>query len=141
MSITITFANTSNEYYDVNKTYTNVKECSSASIVYPCDILKPTFKIKGGKIDANAVINVFGRNYWVESQTLNEGINYITCSVDVFSSFKNDLNGSTQFVARSEKHGNVMLNDSCYPNTSDSVVEVIEGDLLTENLSYIIGVI
>lgn len=141
MSITITFANTSNEYYDVNKTYTNVKECSSASIVYPCDILKPTFKIKGGKIDANAVINVFGRNYWIESQTLNEGINYITCTVDAFSSFKADLNGSTQFVTRSEKYGNVMLNDVSYPNTSNGVVEVIPCDLITENLSYIIGVI
>lgn len=141
MSITITFANTSNEYYDVNKTYTNVKECSSASIVYPCDILKPTFKIKGGKIDANAVINVFGRNYWIESQTLNEGINYITCTVDAFSSFKNDLNGTTQFVTRSEKHGNSMLNDSNYPNTSDTLIEMIPCDLLTENLSYIIGVI
>lgn len=141
MSITITFANTSNEYFDVNKTYTKVKECSSASIVYPCDILKPTFKIKGGKIDANAVINVFGRNYWIESQTLNEGINYITCTVDAFSSFKGDLNGTTQFVTRSEKYGNAMLNDVSYPNTSNSVVEVIQGDLLTENLSYIIGVI
>lgn len=141
MSITITFANTSNEYYDVNKTYTNVKECRLASIVYPCDILRPTFKIKGGKIDANAVINVFGRNYWIESQTLNEGINYITCTVDAFSSFKGDLNGTTQFVTRSEKYGNAMLNDVSYPNTSNSVVEVIQGDLLTENLSYIIGVI
>lgn len=141
MPITITFANTSNEYYDVNKTYTTVKTCTNASIVYPCDILAPTFKIKGGKIDANAVTNVFGRNYWITSQTLNEGINYVSCTVDAFSSHKNDLNGSTQFVARSEKHGNVMLNDSCYPNTSNSVVEVIPCDLLTENLSYIIGVI
>lgn len=141
MSMTVTFANTSNEYYDVNKTYTAVKTCTSVSIVYPCDILNPTFKIKGGIINANAVKDVFGRNYWIVSQTLNEGINYVTCTVDPFSSFKNDLNNSTQFVARSEKHGNVMLNDSCYPNTSDSVVEVIQGDLLTENLSYIIGVI
>lgn len=141
MPLTVTFANTSNEYYDVNKTYTTVKTCTNASIVYPCDILNPTFKIKGGKIDANAVTNVFGRNYWIVSQTLNEGINYVTCTVDAFSSFKNDLNGSTQFVARSEKHGNSMLNDANYPNTSDSVVEVIPCDLLTENLSYIIGVI
>lgn len=141
MPITITFANTSNEYYDVNKTYTTVKTCTGASIVYPCDILAPTFKIKGGKIDANAVTNVFGRNYWITSQTLNEGINYVSCVVDVFSSSKGDLNGSTQFVARSEKHGNPMLNDANYPNASNSVVELIQGDLLTENLSYIIGVI
>lgn len=141
MSMTVTFANTSNEYYDVNKKYTTVKTCTKASIVYPCDILNPTFKIKGGKIDANAVKDVFGRNYWIVSQTLNEGINYVTCTVDPFSSFKDSLNNSTQFVARSEKHGNVMLNDSCYPNTSDSVVEVIQGDLVTENLSYIIGAI
>lgn len=141
MSITITFANTSNEYFDVNKTYSNVKVCNSASIVYPCDILRPTFKIKGGKIDANAVINVFGRNYWIESQTLNEGINYITCTVDAFSSFKNDLNGTTQFVTRSEKHGNSMLNDASYPNTSDTVIDVYPCDLLTSSVTYVIGVI
>mgnify|MGYP007057676944 CR=1 FL=1 len=141
MSITITFANTENEYFDVNKKYTTVKTCASASIVYPCDILAPTFKIKGGKIDANAVTNVFGRNYWITSQTLNEGINYVSCTVDAFSSHNGNLNGSTQFVARSEKHGNPMLNDANYPNASNSVVEVIQGDLLTENLSYIIGVI
>lgn len=141
MSITVTFANTSNEYYDVNKTYTTVKTCTNASIVYPCDIHTPTFKIKGGKIDANAVTNVFGRNYWIVSQTLNEGINYVTCTVDAFSSFKNDLNGSTQFVARSEKHGNPMLNDTSYPNTSDTVIDMIPCDLLTSSVTYVIGVI
>lgn len=141
MSMTITFANTENEYYSVNKTYTTVTTKSSASIVYPCDILAPTLKIKGGKIDANAVTGLFGRNYWIVGQTLNDGINYVSLKVDAFSSWKNNINGSTQFVARSEKYGNTMLNDSNYPNESNGVIEVIQGDLLTENLSYIIGVI
>lgn len=141
MSMTITFTNTENEYYAVNKTYTTVKNVTGASIVYPCDILNPTFKIKGGKIDANSVTGVFGRNYWITGQTIDNGVNYVTCKVDAFSSWKNNINGTTQFVARSEKYGNAMLNDANYPNTSNGAIDVIQGDLLTENLSYIIGVI
>lgn len=144
MSMTITFANTSNEYFDVNKTYTTVKTCTSASIVYPCDILAPTFKIKGGEIDANAVINVFGRNYWIKSQTLNEGINYVTCTVDAFSSFKDDLNGSTQFVTRSEKHGNPHINDNNYVCTSEPVSMMYDDEnavIVSGALHYVIGVI
>lgn len=144
MSITITFANTSNEYFDVNKTYTTVKTCTGASIVYPCDILAPTFKIKGGKIDANAVINVFGRNYWITSQTLNEGINYVSCAVDAFSSHKNDLNGSTQFVNRSEKHGNPYINDNSYSCTSEPVSMMYDDPqtvIVSGDLHYVIGVI
>lgn len=139
--MTITFSTTNDEYYKVNKTYTTVETKSNASIVYPCDVLNPTFKIKGGYIDANAVTGVFGRNYWITGQTINEGINYISCRVDAFSSWKDNINNTTQFVIRSEKYGNDYINDSSFPAASDSVVEMIKGDLLTFNASYVIGVI
>lgn len=141
MSITITFSNTEDEYYAVNKTYTTVQTTTNASIVYPCDILRPTFKIKGGKIDANSVTGVFSRNYWITSQTIDNGVNYITCTVDAFSSWKNNINGSTQFVTRSEKYGNDYINDTSFPCASDNVVEIIKGQLLTFDASYVIGVI
>lgn len=144
MSMTVTFANTSNEYFDVNKTYTTVKTCTGVSIVYPCDILNPTFKIKGGKIDANAVKDVFGRNYWIVSQTLNEGINYVSCTVDPFSSFKDSLNNSTQFVTRSEKHGNPYLNDNSYSCTSKPVSMMYDDPntiIVSGDLHYVVGVI
>lgn len=139
--MTITFANTSDEYYKVKKTYTTVSTLSNASIVYPCDVLNPTFKIKGGKIDANAVTGVFGRNYWILGQTLNEGINYISCTVDPFSSFQNNIIGSKQFVNRSEKYGEKYLPDTLYPVSSKTEIDVYKGQLIIGSFSYVLGVI
>lgn len=139
--MTITLCNTEDEFYKVNKTYTTVTTYNNASIVYPCNILNPTFKIKGGYINANAVTDVFGRNYWIVEQTINEGINYITCRVDAFSSWKDKINGSTQFVTRSEKYGNRNINDTSFPCTSEPISQMKKGTLLTQNVSYVIGVI
>lgn len=139
--MTITFANTSDEYYKVKKTYTTVSTVSNASIVYPCEILNPTFKIKGGKIDANSITGVFGRNYWITGQTLNEGINYISCTVDPFSSFQNNIIGSKQFVNRSEKYGEKYLPDTLYPVSSKTEIDLYKGRLITGSFSYVLGVI
>lgn len=140
--MTITFANTSDEYYKVKKTYTTVSTFSNASIVYPCDIHNPTFKIKGGKIDANSITGVFGRNYWITGQTLCEGINYITCTVDPFSSFQNDIIGSTQFVNRSEKYGEKYLPDTLYPVSSKTEITMLKGArVVSTGFSYVLGVI
>lgn len=140
--MTITFSNTSNEFWDVDKSYTAVSTVSNASVVYPCDILQPTFKIKGGKIDANAVTNVFGRNYWITGQTLNEGINYVTCSVDAFSSFKNDIYGSEQFVERSEKYGNAFLPDGQFPLPNKNEIDMYNGNtIITGTYKHVLGVI
>lgn len=140
--MTVTLANTSNEYYEVNKKYTQVAELQNVSVVYPCDVLRPTFKVKGGYVDANAVTNVFGRNYWITGQTLNDGINYITCAVDAFSSWKNNIIGSTQFVARSEKHGNPYIPDSDLPVPSKQEIDIYDGkQIISGTETHIIGVI
>lgn len=144
MSMSITFTNTENEYYAVNKTYTTVTTKSGASIVYPCDILAPTLKIKGGKIDANAVTGLFGRNYWITGQTLNEGINYVSLKVDAFSSWKNNINDTEQFVTRSEKYGNPYINDNSYACTSEPVSMMYDDAntvIVSGNLRYVLGVI
>lgn len=140
--MTITFANTSNEYWDVDKSYTVVSTKQGASVVYPCDILQPTFKIKGGKIDANAITGVFGRNYWIVGQTINEGINYVSCVVDAFSSFSSDIYGSHQFVNRSEKHYNIELPDNQYPIPARYEIDMYKGSkTFTASFSHVIGVI
>lgn len=113
--MTVTLANTSDEYYEVNKKYSTVATLQNVSVVYPCDVLRPTFKVKGGYVSANAVTGVFGRNYWITGQTLNDGINYISCTVDAFSSWKNSIIGSEQFVNRSETHGNPLIPDDMFP--------------------------
>lgn len=138
----ITFANTSNEYWDVDKSYTAVSTVKNASVVYPCDILQPTFKIKGGKIDANAVTGVFGRNYWITGQTLNEGINYVSCIVDAFSSWKNDIYGSDQFIERSEKYGNPFLPDGQFSLSNKNEIDMYAGNtIITGTYKHVLGVI
>lgn len=141
--MTITFANTNNEYFDVHKTYTTVSTFSNASIVYPCNVLNPTFKIKGGYIDANAITGVFGRNYWITDQTLNEGINYVTCSVDAFSSWENNIYNTEQFIDRSETHGNENINDGKFPIPNSNKEEMLDSNttIITGDFTYLLGVI
>lgn len=140
--MTVTLANTANEYYEVNKKYTQVAELQNVSVVYPCDVLRPTFKVKGGYVSANAVTNVFGRNYWITGQTLNDGINYISCTVDAFSSWKSSIIGSSQFVTRSEKHGNPYIPDSIMPLPSNQEVDIYDGkQIISGTGTHIIGVI
>lgn len=141
--MTITFANTSNEYFDVNKTYTTVSTKTGASVVYPCDVLNPTFKIKGGYINANCVTGVFDRNYWITNQTLNDGINYVTCTVDAFSSWKNSIYGTTQNVNRSETKYNPYLTDDIYPIPNKVETKMLKSstELIGTDWTTIMGVI
>lgn len=140
MSKTVKLCNTSNEFYDVTKTYTDEVE-KSVEIVYPCDILRPTLKLKGGNISKNYVRDLFGRNYWITGQTIDNGINYVSCTVDAFTSWSSDIYGSTQFVTRSETQGNEYINDTSFPCTSEPVSQMSKGDLITQSVTYVIGVI
>jgi len=140
--MTITFANTNDEFFKVHKTYTAVSTINNASIVYPCDILNPTFKIKGGYINANSVSGVFGRNYWIKNQTINEGINYITCTVDAFSSWENSIYGTTQYIDRSEKYGHEFLPDGQFPLPNKNEIDMYAGNtIITNNYKHVLGVI
>jgi hypothetical protein len=140
MSIKVKTCKTTAEYFAVTKTLTNEVE-HTVSIVYPCDILNPTFSLKGGYIDANYLTGPFGRKYWITNQTIDKGINYLHCTVDAWSSWSGDIYGTEQFVTRSEKHGNPNLNDISYPSTSDVSSQVQRGTLLTHRAVYVIGVI
>lgn len=140
MSKTITLCNTEDEYFSVTKTTKNDVE-KSVEIVYPCDILRPTLKLKGGNISYNYIKNLFGRNYWITGQTLDNGVNYVSCAVDAWASWSGSIYGSTQFVTRSEKYGNRDINDTSFPCTSEPISQMKKGTLLTQNVSYVIGVI
>lgn len=140
MSKTVTLCNTDDEYFAVTKTTENDVE-KTVEIVYPCDILHPTLKLKGGNISYNYIKNLFGRNYWITGQTLDNGVNYVSCTVDAWASWSGNIYGSTQFVTRSEKHGNPDINDTSFPCTSEPISQMKKGTLLTQNVSYVIGVI
>lgn len=140
MSITVKTGKTTADYYAVTKTVTD-ETSHTVSIVYPCDILNPTFSLKGGYIDANYLTGAFGRKYWITNQTIDNGINYLRCTVDAWSSWLGDIYGSDQFVTRSETHGNPYINDTNFPSTADTVSQMQKGTLLTQSATYVIGVI
>lgn len=140
MSITVKTGKTSSDYFAVTKMLTDETE-RAITIVYPCDMLSPTVSIKGGRIDANYLTGLFGRKYWITNQTIDKGITYLHCNIDAWSSWSSNIYGSNQFVSRSETQGNNMINDSQYPNCSNPVIDVKQGDLITESLTYVLGVI
>lgn len=140
MSITVKTGKTTSDYYAVTKTVTDETE-RTISLVYPCDMLEPTVSIKGGRIDANYLTGLFGRKYWISNQTVDKGITYLHCNVDAWASWSGDIYGKNQFVTRSEKYGNPDINDTSFPCTSEPISQMQQGTLLTQNVSYILGVI
>ena len=140
MSITVKTGKTASDYFAVTKTVTDETE-RTISLVYPCDMLAPTVSIKGGKIDANYLTGLFGRKYWISNQTIDKGITYLHCNVDAWTSWSADIYGKKQFVVRSEKHGNVFINDTSFPCTSQPISQTFKGDLITDKATYVIGVI
>ena len=142
MSITVKTGKTTAEYYAVTKTVTDETE-HTVSIVYPCDILNPTFSFKGGYINANYLTGAFNRKYWITNQTIDKGINYLHCTVDPFASWSSDIYGSTQFVNRSEKYGNSDITDGLFPSPSNPVLlAMYKGARVNSGkLRYILGVI
>lgn len=140
MSITVKTGKTNNEYFEVTKTVTN-ESSHTISIVYPCDILNPTFSLKGGYIDANYLTGAFNRKYWITNQTIDKGINYLHCTVDAWSSWSGNIYGSKQYVSRSEKHGNDYLPDNSYPIPANDETDLYVGVALSASDTHIIGVI
>lgn len=142
MSITVKTGKTTSDYFAVTKEVTDETE-RTISLVYPCDMLSPTISIKGGQIDANYLTGLFGRKYWITNQTVDKGITYLHCSVDAWASWSNDIYGKTQFVERSEKNGNLKINDGLFPlpNTQQTYLYPSDVELVTGDLTYVIGVI
>lgn len=142
MSIAVKTGKTTAEYYAVTKSVTN-ETSHTVSIVYPCDILNPTFSLKGGYIDANYLTGAFGRKYWITNQTIDKGINYLHCTVDPWASWSGNIYGSTQFVDRSETKGNDDVNDGVYPLPNSNKIEILDSNttIITGDFTYLLGVI
>ena len=142
MSITVKTGKTTADYFVVTKTITD-ETSHTVSIVYPCDILNPTFSFKGGYIDANYLTGAFGRKYWITNQTIDKGINYLHCTVDAWSSWSSDIYGTDQFVERSETKGNPDINDGKFPIPNSNKTDMLSSNtqIITGDFTHVIGVI
>lgn len=141
MSITVKTGKTTDDYFAVTKTVSN-EVSHTVSIVYPCDILNPTFSLKGGYIDANYLTGAFGRKYWITNQTIDKGITYLHCTVDAWASWSGNIYGSEQFVERSETDYNLYLPDGQFPLSNKNEIDMYKGNaILTNSYVYVLGVI
>lgn len=137
----VTFANASEPK---NKVIKNPVEVTTRTVtlVEPCDILNPTVITAGSYINANYVTGLFGRNYYITSQNLTNGKNFVTLKCDVLSSFSSSIIGSSQYVVRCETQVNNDIIDNAIPLKTEYSVNCtrkITVDGSTK--SYIVGVI
>lgn len=140
MSITVNFCNCSDSKNTASKTFAVVSS-RPVTVVYPCDVLHPTFKVVGGHISANSVTGAFGRNYWIVKQTLDNGVNYVECVVDALSSWSSSVYGSNQFVVRSATGYDLTIPDNILPCAVQPVPYVERGSQFGSSTeSFIIGV-
>lgn len=114
----------------------------AVTFVEPCDILSPTIITAGSYINANYVTGLFGRNYYIVSQTLSNGRNYLQLKCDVLTSFCGNIYGTIQFVSRSQTGYDNTIPDNIVPLKQDTNYTVKPiGNPITTTENYIIGVI
>lgn len=117
----VTFANASEPKNKVVKNPV-VVTTRTVTLVEPCDILNPTFITAGSYINANYVTGLFGRNYYIVSQNLSNGKNYVALKCDALSSFADNILNSTQYVARCETVENKDIIDTTIPLKNEYTV-------------------
>ena len=85
----------------------------------------------------------FGRWYYITDIIYDSGFWYINCEVNVLASYRNQILGSTQLVARSSKNWNTTIIDTLtpivgYPNSN--TVKINVSDFITDDLYYVLSV-
>ena len=114
----------------------------TVTLVEPCEILNPTIITYGSYINANYVTGLFGRNYYIVSQTLSNGRNFLQLKCDVLTSFSGNIYGTTQFVSRSQTGYDNAIPDNIVPIKQETTYTVKPiGEPITTTENYIIGVI
>lgn len=141
MSYTVQFANCSDPRNKVSKTFTPVEQ-RTATLVEPCDVISPTIIVSGSYINANSVEGLFSRNYFITSQTLSHGRNYVSLRCDPLSSFSGSVIGSNQFVVRSATDYDLAIPDPCIPTAIQPIPQVTQSSdsFGSTTESFILGV-
>lgn len=103
----------------VSKDISEVTKVLNINVLGECSLLNPSMVLEK---DMNiytsnyCYIADFNRYYFIKNITfLNGGLMKVELEIDVLMSYKNDIYNSTAFIERSEKNGNVYLNDSFLP--------------------------
>lgn len=114
----------------------------TVTLVEPCDILNPTIITAGSYINANYVTGLFGRNYYITSQNLTSGKNFVTLKCDALTSFAKSIIGTSQYVVRCESESNDEIIDTAIPLKNEYKTVCTKGGAIPSGTSmFLIGVI
>lgn len=135
MSIDIEIGVTTSPINAIDKNFTNVRSVTG-TLIHPCTIDAPVIKISGGYISANYIKGLFNRNYYIESQTLEKGFNYLHCISDPVSSFPQY--GTSQYVSRCETEYNLSIPDNLLPLAIENLPHTEKAGAFGVSSEYII---
>lgn len=107
-------------------TYTGngVGVATSCILRGPCSLVNPVFEFSRDRMGALHRYNYcfvpdFNRYYYIVDWAFDGPLMLARCKCDVMASFRNNIEGSVQYVIRSESTYNEYAIDTAYPATSD----------------------
>lgn len=133
------------------------KETVTGHLKEPCSILHPVVRFQS-PIKQNdthdfyryAYIPLFGRYYWIDDWTWEDGLWTVTMDVDVLATYKDDIGSQTEYILRTDSDTNNFdgaITDTMYPATTDFGITklafrnpFINSDFFSEG-TYVVGVI
>lgn len=107
------------------------------------DILKPTFILQYDEdiLNSNYIyVTELKRYYYVENITLSQKRMYVTASVDVLNTYKDDILNLKAVVKRQENRYNTYLNDENYKALEYSFIHTLKFPSGFNVQSYILAI-
>lgn len=107
------------------------------------DILKPTFILQYDEdiLNSNYIyVTELKRYYYIENITLSQKRMYITASVDVLNTYKDDILNLKAVVKRQENRYNTYLNDENYKALEYSFIHTLKFPSGFNVQSYILAI-
>lgn len=107
------------------------------------DILKPTFILQYDEdiLNSNYIyITELKRYYYIENITLSQKRIYVTASVDVLNTYKNDILNLKAVLKRQENKYNTYLNDENYKALEYSFIHTLNFPSGFNTQSYILAI-
>lgn len=91
-------------------------------LVEPCDIVNPVIKFESKHTNNYAYISEFGRYYWIDDWTFNEGFWTAQMHCDVLATYKATIGAASRYVLRSAAAFNGNVIDDKYPVKVDPLI-------------------
>lgn len=96
----------------------------TGQIVEPCSVEAPTIKFMNRHNNNYAYIADFGRYYWIDDWTFQDGFWWASMHVDVLATYKSTIGAASRYVLRAAAAQNGAIIDNKYPVKVDPLVPI-----------------